>query len=68
MNWISRIILTLVIIGGINWGLVGAFNFDLVAFLFGPMSWLSRIIYIVVGIAAICAIFSSFYPTKKISK
>ena len=34
--------LTLTIIGAINWGLIGFFRFDLVAFLFGDMSWLSR--------------------------
>ena len=37
--------LTLVIIGAINWGLIGFFKFDLVAFLFGQMTWLSRVIY-----------------------
>ncbi len=46
-------ILTLVIIGAINWGLVGFFRFDLVAFLFGDMSWLSRIIYAVIGICGL---------------
>ena len=40
-------VLTLVIIGAINWGLIGFFKFDLVAFLFGDMSWLSRIIYLI---------------------
>ena len=37
--------LTLTIIDAVNWGLIGFFNFNLVAFLFGSMSWLSRIIY-----------------------
>ena len=37
--------LTLTIIGAINWGLIGFFRFDLVAFLFGDMSWLSRVVY-----------------------
>lgn len=46
-------LLTLVIIGAINWGLIGFFRFDLVAFLFGNMSWLSRIIYALVGISAL---------------
>ncbi|MCI5493012.1 MAG: DUF378 domain-containing protein [Lachnospiraceae bacterium] len=46
-------ILTLVIIGAINWGLIGFFRFDLVAFLFGDMSWLSRIIYAVIGICGL---------------
>lgn len=45
--------LTLVIIGAINWGLVGFFKLDLVAFIFGDMSWISRIIYALVGIAGL---------------
>ena len=47
----------LTIIGGINWGLVGALDFDLVAFLFGSMSILSRIVYILVGLSALAMIF-----------
>lgn len=50
--FISLIIL---IIGGINWGLVGAFNFDLVAAIFGKMSIISRIVYSLVGLSAIVA-------------
>ena len=68
MDWISKIVLALVIIGGLNWGLVGAFGFDLVAFLFGPMSMLSRIVYILVGLASVWILFDSFYPSKEISK
>lgn len=45
--------LTLVIVGAINWGLIGFFRFDLVAFLFGDMTWLSRIIYALVGLAGL---------------
>lgn len=45
--------LTLVIIGAINWGLVGFLGFDLVAFLFGNMSWISRIVYALVGICGL---------------
>lgn len=45
--------LTIVIIGAINWGLIGLFRFDLVAFIFGDMSWLSRIVYALVGICGI---------------
>lgn len=45
--------LTLTIIGAVNWGLIGFFKFDLVAFLFGNMSWISRIIYALVGIAGL---------------
>ena len=46
-------LLTLVIIGAINWGLIGFSRFDLVAFIFGNMSWLSRIIYALVGISGL---------------
>ena len=48
--------LILVIIGAINWGLIGFFNFDLVAALFGSMTAFSRVIYALVGIAGLYAI------------
>ena len=52
--YISKIIAyILVIIGAINWGLIGIFGFDLVAGIFGEMSLISRIIYGLVGISAI---------------
>jgi len=54
VDWIS---LVLVIIGGLNWGLVGLFNLDLVAAIFGAGSTLSRIIYILVGLAALYMIY-----------
>ncbi len=54
LDWIALI---LAIIGGLNWGLVGAFNFDLVAAIFGAGSAISRIIYILVGLAALYLIF-----------
>lgn len=58
MNGFWRnLVMILTIIGGINWGLVGAFDFDLVAFLFGSMSILSRIVYILVGLSALAMIF-----------
>ncbi len=50
---LDYILLTLVIIGAVNWGLIGFFRFDLVAFLFGDMSWVSRIVYALVGIGGI---------------
>ena len=48
--------LVLLIVGGLNWGLVGLFDFDLVAALFGEMSMLSRIVYALVGFAALLQI------------
>ncbi len=53
MKWLDNISLTLVIVGALNWLLIGVFRFDLVAFLFGNMSLLSRIVYILVGICGI---------------
>lgn len=53
LSKLEILLLALVIIGGLNWGLVGFANFDLVATLFGPMSALSRIVYALVGISAI---------------
>ena len=55
--------LTLSIIGAVNWGLIGLFKFDLVSFLFGSMTLLSRIIYTIVGICGIYLI--SFYVKKE---
>lgn len=45
--------LTLVIIGAINWGLIGLFKLDLVNLLFGNMTWISRVIYTLVGLAGL---------------
>lgn len=51
---LDYVALALIIIGAINWGLIGFFQFDLVAALFGGMaSWISRIIYTVIGIAGL---------------
>ncbi len=56
MKWLDYILLALAIIGCINWGLIGFFQFNLVAFLFGDATWLSRIIYAVVGLCGLYAI------------
>lgn len=53
MKILNYIALTVAIIGAINWGLIGFFNFNLVAFLFGDMTLLSRIIYALVGLCGL---------------
>lgn len=53
MKWFDNISLTLVIIGAVNWLLVGIFRFDLVSFLFGNLSWLSRAIYTIIGLCGL---------------
>lgn len=55
IDWIAFI---LIIIGAINWGLIGFFQWDLVAAIFGDMSTLSRIVYDLVGIAGLWAIYA----------
>lgn len=53
MKILNAITLVLVIVGGLNWGLVGLFDFDLVAALFGAGSVLSRTVYVLVGLSAV---------------
>jgi uncharacterized membrane protein YuzA (DUF378 family) len=57
MKTLNMIALTLLIIGGINWGLVGLFDFDLVAALFGSDTALANIVYVLVGVAAIYSLY-----------
>ena len=51
MKWLDNTLLTLAVIGCINWGLIGFFRFDLVAFILGDMTWISRVIYALVGLS-----------------
>ena len=53
LTTLDIIALILIIIGGLNWLLIGFFNFDLVAAIFGDLSLMSRIIYSLVGLSAI---------------
>ena len=53
---ISTIALVLLIVGGLNWALIGLFEFDLVAAIFGPMTMVTRIVYVLVGLAAVYAL------------
>lgn len=56
MAVIDEIALALVIIGALNWGLIGVFSFDLVAWLFGAMSVVTRVIYTLVALGGIWSI------------
>jgi len=57
LDWIA---LVLVIVGGLNWGLVGFFGFDLVAAIFGDATIVTKIVYDLVGLAALYAIYYIF--------
>ncbi len=62
MNIIIRIAEILVLIGALNWGLVGLFDTDLVKTLFGDMTFLAKTVYILVGLSAIILIIAKFIP------
>lgn len=55
-TWVA---IVLAVIGAVNWGLVGLFDFNLVSALFGTMSTVSRIIYVVVGLAGLYLVFAA---------
>ena len=67
-NITSVIALVLVIIGALNWLLIGVFSFDLVSFLFGTMSVVSRVVYGLVGLAGIWLIGSAVVSAMKRDK
>ncbi|MBX9137533.1 MULTISPECIES: DUF378 domain-containing protein [unclassified Clostridium] len=66
MKVIDTIVLILIIIGAVNWGLLGFFEFDLVASIFGDMSTFARIVYGIIGIAGLYSI--SFFAKDKFLK
>lgn len=53
LNYFDWVALVLLVVGGLNWALVGLFSFDLVATIFGDMSVFSRIVYVLVGLSAV---------------
>jgi len=65
MNTLEWIAMVLIIIGGLNWGLVGFFKFDLVAAIFGDMSAFSRIVYALVGLGALYSIYGAYKMSKR---
>lgn len=58
MFWMDWVAISLLIIGGLNWGLVGLFKYDLVKTIFGYMTFLTRAVYILVGLSALYSIYS----------
>lgn len=66
LNTIAIVALVLTIIGALNWGLVGLFQFDLVAALLGPMSMATRAVYVLVGIAGIVLAVCAFARTPAV--
>ncbi len=68
MNYVHKICLILTIIGGINWGLVGLFDFDLVTTITGGLNMGARVIYVIIAIAAIINILLLFVDFSRRDK
>jgi uncharacterized protein len=62
LDWIALVIL---FIGGLNWGLIGLFHFDIITAIFGDYSPISRILYIIIGLAAIYVLVRALSCCKK---
>jgi uncharacterized membrane protein YuzA (DUF378 family) len=65
LNIVMWVALILLVIGGLNWGLVGLFKFDLVARIFGEMSFLARLVYVAVALSAVIVFVPTFLESKK---
>ena len=65
LKFLKMISYILVIIGALNWGLVGAFNFNLVTALFGDMTLLTRAVYVLVGISAVVSAVTAYIYCKE---
>lgn len=65
METLQKIALFFTIIGAINWGLIGIFNFDLVATLFGDMTTMSKMVYSLIGITGLINIGILFSDVNK---
>ena len=66
MSCFKKLLLLPAIIGGINWGIYGIWGFNAVGWLLGgSMSWLSRTVFIIVGVSAVCLIPGLFMPDRK---
>ena len=68
MKYLQYITYALIIIGALNWGLVGLFGVDLVASIFGPMTVLSRLIYTLVGLSGLINLILEFTVCKSPSR
>ena len=68
MKWFHVVVYVLLFVGGLNWGLVGLFNWNLVTWIFGMGSFLERLVYVLVGLSAVWAIFTHMGECKVCSK
>ena len=64
MNWLDWVAFVLLIIGGLNWGLVGFFNYNLVTSIFGDMTTAAKVVYDLVGLSALYLVFASMMSNE----
>lgn len=67
-GFIGILTFVLVVVGALNWGLVGAFNFDLVQFILGSMPALANTVYILVGVSALAQVVMAFTCCESFKK
>ncbi|MFH1367155.1 MAG: DUF378 domain-containing protein [Patescibacteria group bacterium] len=65
LNFLDWLALILLIVGGLNWALVGIFEYDLVASIFGELSAMARVVYVLVGLAAVYQLLTIGKIAKK---
>ncbi|MCS3900649.1 DUF378 domain-containing protein [Methanococcus voltae] len=63
-TWVDKLAIFLVIIGGLNWGLVGALNIDLVQIISMGNSMIARLVYILVGLSALYMIYYAYKTSE----
>lgn len=68
MKWLHMLAYILVLVGGLNWGLVGLFHFNLVMYLFGAWSSVETVVYVLVGLSALYVLFTHKGDCKVCSK
>lgn len=64
LNSLDYVAILLVVVGGINWGLVGIFQFDIVYYLFGNLPYYARLVYSIIGVAALYLAYLAVFLTK----
>lgn len=68
MRWLHVLTFVLLVVGGLNWGLVGLFNFNLVSLIFGSVPALEKLVYILVGLSALYLAFTHKSDCKNCAK
>lgn len=63
-NAFDLVAISLLVVGGVNWGMIGAFDFNLVSYIFGNMTVITRAVYVLVGLSGLYIAFSTMYESN----